>query len=69
LKENRKKISPLLRYSGLGVQLFAASALFAWLGYKLDEYLKQGFPVFLLLFLCLALGGQLYMIYRNLNDE
>ena len=58
-----------LKYSSLGLQLFAAIGIFAWLGYKLDQYLNIGFPAFMLFFGFAAFGGMMYKVYRSVNRD
>jgi apolipoprotein N-acyltransferase len=58
-----------VRFSGFAFQLLAGVGLASWLGYRLDRYLELEFPVFLLLFMLLMLGGMLYQAYRRLNSE
>ena len=43
--------------------------LAGWLGYLLDQYLALSFPVFMLLFIVIALAGMLYQMSRKLNEE
>jgi len=49
------------------VQLFAAIALAAWGGYKLDQYLGFAFPVFLLSFVLITFTSMMVMVYRSIN--
>ncbi len=69
----RKKLKTIsnsyLKYSSLGLQLFAAIGLFGWAGYKLDQYLNIGFPAFMLFFGFAAFGGMMYKVYRSVNQD
>lgn len=58
-----------LRYSSLGLQLFAGIGLSVWAGHALDVYLELTIPVFLLLFAFLSFSGMIYQIYRSLNKD
>lgn len=58
-----------LKYSSLGLQLFAAIGIFGWAGYKLDQYLNISFPAFMLLFGLAAFGGMMYKVYRSINQD
>jgi F0F1-type ATP synthase assembly protein I len=58
-----------LKYSGFAFQLLGGIGLAGWLGYLLDRYLVLGFPVFMLLFIVMALAGMLYQMSRKLNEE
>lgn len=65
----RKQSNNYLKYSGLAFQLLAGIALAGWLGYKLDQYLKFQFPVFMLSFGFLVFGGMMYQLYRTINKS
>lgn len=58
-----------LKYSGFAFQLLGGIGIAGWLGYLLDERLAWGFPVFMLLFVLMALAGMLYQMSRKLNEE
>jgi hypothetical protein len=58
-----------LKYSGFAFQLLGGIGLSGWLGYQLDLYLALSFPVFMLLFMVMALAGMLYQMSRKLNEE
>lgn len=58
-----------LKYSGFAFQLLGGIGIAGWLGYLLDERLAWGFPVFMLLFMLMALAGMLYQMSRKLNEE
>jgi hypothetical protein len=61
--------SSYLRYSSLAIQLFAAIAIFGWLGYELDRYLNIQFPAFMLTFGFFAFGGMMYQVYRTIKRD
>jgi hypothetical protein len=65
----KKQVDSYLKYSGLALQLLAAIGFFGWLGYKLDNYLGLGFPVFMLLLGFLAFAGMMIQLYRSLNQN
>ena len=56
-----------LRYSSLALQLLLTIAITGWLGYKLDQYVGNKYPLFMLLFGFLGFGGVMYKIYRSIN--
>lgn len=58
-----------LKYSGFAFQLLGGIGIAGWLGYRLDGYLALNFPVFMLLFIVLALAGMLYQMSRKLTEE
>ena len=66
-KSNR--YNAYLRYSGLGLQLLITIGIAGWLGYKLDQYMGNKYPVFMLLLGFLGFGGSMYQIYRSINRQ
>lgn len=67
-----KKSSPYnnyLRYSGLAIQLLVTLAVCGWLGYKLDQYFGNKYPLLMLLLGFLGFGGSMYQIYRSVNRQ
>lgn len=52
----------------LGLQFLLILALFLFVGYWIDQQLKWGFPVFLLVFLFLGFGAALYILIRSVNS-
>jgi Putative F0F1-ATPase subunit Ca2+/Mg2+ transporter len=63
-----KPSNSFLRYSNFAFQLFAGMGLAGWLGYKLDNYLAWGFPVFLLSFVLMVFAGMLYQMNKKLKE-
>lgn len=56
-----------LRYSGLGLQLLITIGVCGWLGYKLDQYVGNKYPLYMLLLGFLGFAGSMYQIYRSIN--
>jgi F0F1-type ATP synthase assembly protein I len=56
-----------LRYSGLAVQLLVTLALAGWIGYEIDQWMANKYPVFMLLLGFVAFVGSIYQVYRSLN--
>ena len=71
LPPNRKlnRYNTYLRYSGLGLQLLITIAISGWLGYKLDQYVGNKYPLFMLLLGFLGFAGSMYKIYRSINRQ
>jgi hypothetical protein len=55
----------LLRYAGLGGQIFAGLGLAVWLGYKVDGWTNMPFPLFVW---ALPLAVLSVMIWKLVND-
>jgi hypothetical protein len=64
-----KQYNTYIKYSGLAIQLFAAIALFGWLGYKLDQWLELKFPAFMITLGFLAFAGMMYQVYRSVTKD
>lgn len=58
-----------LRYSGLALQLLITIAISGWLGYELDQFLENKYPVFMLVFGFLGFFGSMYKVYRSINRQ
>jgi F0F1-type ATP synthase assembly protein I len=58
-----------LKYSGLGLQLLLTIGISGWLGYLLDQYLNNKYPIFMLLLGFLGFFGIMYKIYRSINRQ
>jgi len=67
LKEE-KAPNNFLKYSSVGMQLLVVIGVCAWIGWKTDQYLELQFPVFMLTFIVVSLGGMMYKLYRSLNE-
>ena len=65
-EEPSSNASQIGRYSGYGLTLGLAVALFAWLGTLLDERLGTK-PLFVLLGTFLGFGAALYRMIRDLG--
>lgn len=68
-RPNKKlsRYNSYLRYSSLAIQLLVTLAVCGWLGYELDQYVGNKYPLFMLLFGFLGFGGVMYQIYRSIN--
>ena len=62
---SRGTLAELGRYSGYGLTLGIATALFAWIGSVLDERFHTG-PLFVLLGTFTGFGAGFYSMYRHL---
>jgi hypothetical protein len=65
-KEKRPPLESYARYSGLAFQMFAIIGLGIYGGYKLDEWLKIGFPVFTVLMSIISVGAAIYTAVKDL---
>jgi len=67
-KNNRRlrQSEQFLRFTGLGFQWLLTFGLMGFLGYELDVWLNT-LPLFLVIFLILALVGNIYLVIRITN--
>jgi hypothetical protein len=66
--KSEKPPNQFLKYSSLGLQVFIAIGMSAWIGFKIDNWLSWKFPVFLLVFVLVSFGGMIYKLYRSFNE-
>ncbi len=68
MKELDKKKKPLdnfIKYSSIGIQMLVIIVAGVFGGYKLDTWMGNTFPVFLLLFSTLALSTAIYNAIKD----
>ena len=63
-KPNKSK-SDLMRYAGLGMQLFVSLSLAVFAGYKVDKWIAMKFPVFVWV---LSLVVLFLIIYKLIKE-
>jgi hypothetical protein len=69
IEENKKSASSYVKYTGVAFQMLATIGIFAFVGYKIDEYNQIDN------FLCTALLGivgvaiSLYQVIKSLNKN
>lgn len=64
-KKPKNKFNNYVRYSNLAIQMVVIIVAGTFGGFKLDEYLNWGFPVFTLV---LSLGSVIIAIYLAIKD-
>ena len=73
-QKQTKNSSPLLRYAGLGAQIFATLGIAVFIGYKTDGWLNISIPLLVWLLPLLVLVVMIYQLVkdtgkRNSNNE
>lgn len=63
----KDNLSTYLRYSGMAFEFFLLCALGAFVGSKLDHWLKLSFPVFTIILLLVAMFGALLRISNQVK--
>jgi flagellar biosynthesis/type III secretory pathway M-ring protein FliF/YscJ len=64
-KQKRSNSNDLLRYAGLGAQIFISLGIAVFAGYKADKWLHTAFPLLVWLFPFIVL---VIMIYKLIKD-
>ena len=68
---NEKKPKPhndFLKYSGLGLQFFITIAICGWLGYKMDEWWRDGQPLFIIIMIFAGAIGGFYQLFKAIQE-
>ncbi|MGK7389318.1 MAG: AtpZ/AtpI family protein [Candidatus Cyclobacteriaceae bacterium M2_1C_046] len=68
-KKREKSVNTYLRYSGLAIQMVVTIGMAGFAGFWIDRQIGWRFPLFLLLFIILALVGIIYGIIKSSKDE
>ncbi len=67
--KSNKKNSDLLRYAGLGTQLFVALGLSVFAGLKADAWLAIGFPLLVWLLPLLVIVMVIYKLIKQTSKK
>ena len=65
-KQTQSQLNAYLKYTGLAFQMLAAIGLAVWAGLSLDGYLELKFPIFLVIFILMAVVASLVLIIKGL---
>jgi Mn2+/Fe2+ NRAMP family transporter len=66
--EKRKKdVNAYVQYSAMGFQMFAVIAVFAFIGYKIDESKQMQTPLYTAFFSLAGVLASLYLIIRSIK--
>jgi len=68
-KSQRNNNSDLLRYAGLGGQIFAVLAAAVFIGLKLDKWLKISPPLLVIILPVISLIGIFYKIFKDTSKR
>ena len=67
-KPNKSK-SDLMRYAGLGMQLFVSLGLAVFAGYKVDKWIAMKFPVFVWVLPLIVLFLIIYKLIKETSKR
>lgn len=65
--KKNETFQPIIKYTGIGIQMAVVICVFAWFGNRLDVYLELKKPLLTLLFLLLATCGSIFMLVKQLK--
>ena len=68
-KERKKSLGNFAKYSAISFQMLATIGLFAFGGYKLDEYMQNKTPLLTAILSLLGVILSLYQVVRQLNKN
>lgn len=67
--ERKKSASTFVKYSAISFQMIATIGLFAFAGYKIDEYRGAKTPIFTAILSIVGVGSSLYQVVKQLNKN
>jgi F0F1-type ATP synthase assembly protein I len=67
--EKKKNINNFARYSSVSFQMLATIGLFAFAGYKIDEYRHSKTPIFTAILSLIGVIISLYQVVKQLNKN
>jgi F0F1-type ATP synthase assembly protein I len=65
-------VNGFVRYSGIAFEMLAIIGIFTFVGWKLDRWLQNKFPVFVLIFSLSGIGLGIYVAVKDFlrkNEE
>lgn len=68
-EQKEKKSANFVKYTGMGFQMLATIGIFAFAGYKIDQYRNADKMIFTALLGLLGVIISLYQVIRQLNSK
>lgn len=65
LKNKKKQFDNFVKYSNIGIQMLVIIFAGVFGGYKLDTWMENKFPVFLLILSTFAVGTAIYVAIKD----
>ncbi|RZK76838.1 MAG: AtpZ/AtpI family protein [Pedobacter sp.] len=69
MDNNKKEVNNFAKYSSISFQMLATIGVFAFIGYKLDEYKQTKTPIFTAIFSLVGVVISLYQVVKQLNKK
>lgn len=68
-RKQNKPTNDLLRYAGLGAQLFASLGISVFIGYKVDQWMNTSIPLAVWIIPLLVLCGMIYRLVKETSKK
>jgi F0F1-type ATP synthase assembly protein I len=69
MDDKKKQVNSFARYSSISFQMLATIGVFAFIGYKLDEYNHTKAPIYTAILSLLGVIISLYQVVKQLNKK
>ena len=69
MDNKKKEVNNFAKYSSISFQMLATIGVFAFIGYKLDEYKQTKTPIFTAIFSLIGVVISLYQVVKQLNKK
>jgi F0F1-type ATP synthase assembly protein I len=69
MDDKKKQVNSFARYSSISFQMLATIGVFAFIGYKLDEYNHIKAPIYTAILSLLGVIISLYQVVKQLNKK
>ncbi|MES2827189.1 MAG: AtpZ/AtpI family protein [Bacteroidota bacterium] len=69
MDDKKKEVNNFAKYSSISFQMLATIGVFAFCGYKLDEYQHAKQPIFTAIFSLAGVIISLYQVIKQLNKN
>lgn len=69
MDDKKKDVNNFAKYSSISFQMLATIGVFAFIGYKLDEYQHTNSPIFTAIFSLIGVIISLYQVVKQLNKK
>ncbi len=68
-QRSNERVQEYLKYSGMAIEMMAIIGIFTFIGFKIDQLLKIGFPISIILGVLIGLSVALYRIMKGLEQK
>jgi len=69
MDDEKKNVNSFAKYSSISFQMLATIGVFAFIGYKLDQYQKTKAPIYTAVFSLIGVVISLYQVVKQLNKK